>query len=226
VWKRLDPKIATSEKHAKLGFSSLTLWVMMLPHADSKGRYWANTTFIKGQCLPMFDHVRLEQVEKALEELQTVGLIHLFDSDGKRYLVYHDHEEFNPTGAIRYTRPQWPEPPSDLCKCQRREYAANTLLVTSSHSPPSSEGGTGGTATSLAKLWNDGPGERLNGKTAAAKIQAAIDVGVSVSTIQTAFWAHDRIRGLKIWEVLDPLRPNQKAAAFAARRDASGPPKL
>jgi hypothetical protein len=173
----------------------------------------------------MFEHVRLEQVEKALEELQIVGLIHLFDTDGKRYLVYHDHEDFNPTGAIRYTRPQWPEPPSDLCKCQRRECAAKPLLVTSSSSLPSSEGGTRGAATTLAKLWNDGPGERLNGKSAAAKIQAALDVGVSVDAIQTAFWAHDRIRGLRIWEVLDPMRPNQKAAAMAARRDASGPPK-
>lgn len=217
MWKRLDPKIATSEKHARLGFSSLTLWVMMLPHTDSKGRYWANAAFIKGQCMPMFDHVRLEQVEAALLDLQKVGLIHLFDVGGKRYLVFHDVEDFNPPGALRYSRPQWPDPPDDLCKCcSRRESGAKALLVSSSSSSSSSEDRRGGVgerraANALAELWNDGPGEHLTGKSAVDKIQAAIDVGVTAEAIQQAFWDHQRIRGRKIWEVLDPLRPKLDA---------------
>lgn len=140
MWKRLDQKIATSEKHTKFGFSPLTLWVMMLPHTDSKGRYWANASFIKGQCLPLFEHVRLEQVDRALLDLQEIKLIHLYDSeDGKRYLVYHDVEDFNPPGALRYTKPQWPAPPDDLCKClQRRESGVLAPLVTSPSSSTSS----------------------------------------------------------------------------------------
>lgn len=145
MWKRLDPRISTSEKHSKLGFSSLTLWVMMLPHTDSKGRYWANASYIKGQCLPLFDHVRLEQVEAALLELEKTRLIHLFDSEGKRYLVYHDVEDFNPPGALRYTKPQWPAPPEGVCRCldSRRVHAVNTLLVSSPSSSSSRLGGGG-----------------------------------------------------------------------------------
>jgi len=62
-----------------------------------------------------------------------------------------------------------------------------------------------------ADLWNEGPGEHLNGKSAAEKIQAAIDVGVDPQAIETAFWDHKAIKGRKIWEVLDPLRPKLDA---------------
>lgn len=133
MWKRLDPKIATSEKHVKLGFGPMMLWALMLPHTDSKGRYWANPAFIKGQCLPLFDAIRLEQVEAALLELEKVGLIHLFDSEGKRYLVYHDVEEFNPPGALRYQKTSWPDPDGGLCRClSRRVNAVSTTFVPSS----------------------------------------------------------------------------------------------
>jgi hypothetical protein len=220
MWKRLDPKISTSEKHSKLGFSSITLWVMMLPHTDSKGRYWANPTFIIGQCLPLFDHVRPEQIEAALLDLQKAGLIHLYDvGDGKRYLVFHDVEDFNPPGSLRYQKTSWPTPPEAVCRCvSRRESAVPTIVVSSSSSYSSSSqerrGGVGErrVANALAELWNDGPGEHLNGKSAVDKIQAAIDVGVDPQVIEQHFWDHQRIKGRKIWEVLDPLRPKDGAA--------------
>ncbi len=134
MWKKLHPKIATSEKHAKFGFNPFTLWTMMLPHTDTTGRYWANAAFIKGQCLPLFDHVRLEQVEEALLDLERVGLIHLFDVGGKRYLVYHDSPEHNPTGGLRYQKSEWPEPPPQLCGCLSRR---DNDVVTAASPPPS-----------------------------------------------------------------------------------------
>lgn len=213
MWKRLDPLIATSEKHVKLGFSSLTLWVMMLPHTDTKGRYWANAAYIKGQCLPLFDHVRLEQVEAALLDLQKVGLIHLFDSGSKRYLVFHDVQDFNPPGALRYNRPQWPEPPEDLCKCvSRRESGGIAPPISASSGDKRRFGGEkGSVAQSLVAIWNDGPGEHLSGQAALSKVQAALDVGVPAQSIEQAFWDHQSIKGRKIWEVLDPLRPKLDA---------------
>ena len=148
MWKKLHPKIATSEKHAKFGFSPFTLWTMMLPHTDTTGRYWANAAFIKGQCLPLFDHVRLEQVEEALVDLEKVGLIHLFDVGGKRYLVYHDSSEHNPTGGLKFQRSEWPAPPDGICGClSRRDNAVVTTAspplslsssLSSNPNPPSS----------------------------------------------------------------------------------------
>lgn len=108
--------MSASEKFPKLGFSHMTLWAMMLPHTDSKGRFLANATWIKGQVLPMFD-VRLEQVEASLKKLVEVGLIHLYDAGGKGYLVYHHHADFNSTGAMGNLAPKWPDPPAELCVC-------------------------------------------------------------------------------------------------------------
>jgi hypothetical protein len=116
VWKRLDQKISTSEKLASFQFTPFTLWTMMLPHADCEGRYWANPAFIKGQCLTMFD-VTPEQIEAALIELDKVGLIHLYEAEGKRCLLFHDHQEMNPPGSLRYQRPRWPTPESKRCEC-------------------------------------------------------------------------------------------------------------
>jgi hypothetical protein len=167
--------------------------------------------------LPLFDHVRLEQVEAALLDLQKVGLIHLFDvGDGKRYLVFHDVQEFNPPGGLRYQKTNWPTPPDGICRCvSRRESAVNTAFVTSSSSSSEERrGGVGERRVSnlLAEVWNDGPGEHLGGKSAADKIQAAMDVGVSAQAIEQAFWDHKRIKGRKIWEILDPLRPKEAPA--------------
>lgn len=61
--------------------------------------------------------------------------------------------------------------------------------------------------SSLASTWNKGPGLHLNGDKAAAQIQAAIDVGVDPQKIEQAFMDHTKIKGMKLWDVLDPLRP-------------------
>ncbi len=143
MWKRIDEQIAGSAKHAQLGFNAFTLWTMVLPHVDTKGRYPADAAFVRGQCLPLFQRLRLGQIHQALQELEKVGLVHLYDSaDGKRYLVYHDHSQWNPPGRLRYQRARWPEPQKALCRClgsggpgppfHERENAVKTSLVMSS----------------------------------------------------------------------------------------------
>jgi hypothetical protein len=117
VWKRLDQKISTSEKLASFKFTPFTLWTMMLPHADCEGRYWANASFIKGQALTMFQDVTHADIEAALLELDKIGLVHLYEAEGKRYLLFHDHTEMNPPGSLRYQRPRWPAPESKKCEC-------------------------------------------------------------------------------------------------------------
>jgi len=83
-----------------------------------------------------------------------------------------------------------------------------------------------GSVRFLAQKWNRGPGIHLNGDKACEQIQAAIDVGVDPQGIDVAFSNDEAIKGRKIWEVLDPLRPTQKASVTIARRDANGPPKV
>ena len=232
MWKKLHPKIATSEKHAKFGFSPFTLWTMMLPHTDTAGRYWANAAYIKGQCLPLFDHVRLEQVEEALKDLERVGLIHLFDVGGKRYLVYHDSAEHNPTGGLKFQRPEWPAPPDGICGClSRRDNAVVTAAspLSSFSSPP--------------KPPDEPPSEvrpairHLHRRALEAKIPGRKETLLSYLESWTARTDAGRVeqilmdpwtRGKTVVEIQDHFFPKnaEKDAAFAARRDANGPRKV
>lgn len=129
MWKRLDEQISLSEKHAKLSWEAFGIWTYILPNTDSKGRYPADPRVIKARCLTYRAALSLESVEAALLELQLERVIHLFDMGGKRYLVIHDHEEWNPPGALRYAEAKYPSPPLDLCECQRRERGVKTPLV-------------------------------------------------------------------------------------------------
>ena len=232
--KKIHESIALSEKHAQVSYLANVVWFFVLPHVDAFGRYRADPALIKAQCMPLFLSTRLEQVAEALNELVKAGLLHLYDSDGKKFLAYHDHEDWSPTSGFKYRKERFPAPPPGLCRCtapktQRRHNDVTNVVSSYSFSSPTPGGvggEPGGAARALAKVWNDGPGEHLGGKAACEKIQAAIDVGVTPGDIEKAFWDHERIRGLKIWDVLDPMRPNQKAVAFATRRDANGPRKI
>lgn len=138
MWKRVHPEMAASDKFPKLGFHPMTLWTMMLPQADSQGRYWASPNWIKGQVLVMFgDDVSVQDIKSALLKLAEVKLIHLYDLAGKTYLVYHDHEEHSGMGSMRYSSPKWPAPPSTICPCVNRRPLVQEVAVQEAMMPDS-----------------------------------------------------------------------------------------
>lgn len=147
MWKRLDEGISLSEKHARLSWMALGVWTYILPNTDAKGRYSADTKVIKARCMTYRDEIRLEQVEDALKELERERVLHLYTSGSKRYLVMHDHAEYNPPGALRYQDAKNPDPPDDLCQCLRQECGVKTPPVTSSSSSLSSLEGVEGEPT-------------------------------------------------------------------------------
>ncbi len=202
MWKRLDESISLSEKWARLSWAAMGIGIYILSNSDSKGRYVADSRIIKARCMTYRYDVRLELIEEALAELERENILHLYDVDGKRYLVIHAHDAWNPPGALKNSAPKYPAPVKVWCECLRPDSPI-------ANSTPDKRGlvGERRVANTLAALWNDGPGEHLNGKSAAEKCQAAIDVGVSAQDIEAAFWDHGKIKGRKIWEVLDPMRP-------------------
>lgn len=137
MWKRLDESIGLSEKHARLSWPALGVWLYLLPNTDSKGRYPADVKIIKARCMTYREEFRLEQVEAALQELSKERVLHLYHSGEKRYLVLHDHDQWNPTGALRYQGAKYPEPPPEACECQRRESGVKTPPVSLSSSSTS-----------------------------------------------------------------------------------------
>lgn len=77
----------------------------------------------------------------------------------------------------------------------------------------------------LADEWNRGPGFPINQDRGAKLIRCTIDAGADPQAIQSDFWNHDKCKGKKIWNLLDPLIPTeserqwQELVAWAKRED-------
>jgi hypothetical protein len=140
VWKRLDESISTSEKWAKLSWSTMGIGMYILANSDSKGRYDGDSRVIRARCMTYREDVRLEIIEGALSELERERVLHVYHVGQKRYIVFHDCLEWNPPGALRYQAPKYPDPPSELCECLRRESGVKAPLVTSRLVSSTSEG--------------------------------------------------------------------------------------
>lgn len=140
MWKRLDEKISLSEKHGKLSWEAFGVWVYLLANSDARGRYSGDAKVIKARCMTYRETVRLEQVEDALQELCRERVLHFYHVGSRRYVQVHDHDSWNPPGALRYQDPKHPAPPPDLCTCTGGESGVNTPLVSSSSLSTSTEG--------------------------------------------------------------------------------------
>lgn len=114
MWKRIDEKISISKKLMKVSHLAFRVWAYVLPHTDIAGRFLKD--LVKSQCLPYFS-LRLEQVDRALSELDVAGLIHMYDVSGKQYMAYHDHDDWNGLSNLKNIRTKWPSPPDKLCDC-------------------------------------------------------------------------------------------------------------
>lgn len=143
MWKRLDESISLSDKWARLSWVAMGVGIYILPNCDTKGRFPADSRIIKARCMAYRYDVRLEVIEDALLELDRERVLHLYDVNGKRYLAFHDHDDWNPPGALKNNAPKYPAPDPNLCECLRRESGAiapPVCPVLSSSTSLSSEG--------------------------------------------------------------------------------------
>lgn len=233
MWKRIDESISMSRKHGEISYQSLAVWLYLLPNTDCKGRYPADAEVILKRCMTFRRDMRLEQVEESLTELAQAVLLHLYDAQGKRWLVLHDHDQWNPTGGLRHASAKYPAPEEGICPCvaSRRDDAVRTHisspLLSSSLSSPKEEGigekpkpldvpeilteilspvnRSGSTPALLVVAWNRGTGYRISHDKGEDHVKKAIDRKADPIAIERAFWDPDVCRGKKIWEVLDPL---------------------
>ena len=113
--RMLKKNISRSEKLARLKtHKPRVLYFMMLPHLDVEGRLEANPKLIRGQIVPLLNY-SVSGVQTCLDELNEVGLIQLYDGNGKKCLAYtkfHDHQNLRKdreAASEHPTPPQLPE---------------------------------------------------------------------------------------------------------------------
>jgi hypothetical protein len=238
MWKRLDEDISLSERHAALPWQTLGVWMYILPNADTKGRYSGDAKVVKARCMTLRDDIRLEQVEEALVQLTNGGLIHRYDVGGKRYLVLHQYEKYNPSGNLKYQDAKFPDPPAGLCSCvgsvsNDREstdslslsHVKSTEGVQGEPTPPPEPPpkprqakGLSPQAT-LVSFWNDQrERQRITLEKGVHQIETAMAGGVPYQEIEQAVWTQERCKGKALFNVLDELRKEH-----AAKQRKSGP---
>jgi len=101
--------------------------------------------------------IRLGQIEDALLELSYAKLIHLFDVGSRRYLVFHDHQQWNPPSNLKYAKGIYASPPPGTCICCKsiESNPDETALVSSSSSSTGLRGVQGGEGASKAISGDD-----------------------------------------------------------------------
>lgn len=99
----------------KAGPLGVLLFTWLIPHADDWGRFIADPVEVKLTVLPAFD-VTPEEVDSALKAMAEVGLIILYEVDGKRYLSFkrnsfYKYQNYIPVNKRKTDNSQYPPPP-------------------------------------------------------------------------------------------------------------------
>ena len=79
---------------AAISPESAMLWPWLLPYFDDWGRADANPRRIKGEIVPLFDHVTTATVDAALKHFADAKVITLYEVDGARYMCIDPQKWF------------------------------------------------------------------------------------------------------------------------------------
>ena len=70
------------------------LWPYLLTRMDDWGRAEASVVSIKAESFPLFEVVTRSVIESTLKALDSVGLIELYEVDGRRYMAIEPEQWF------------------------------------------------------------------------------------------------------------------------------------
>jgi len=92
----ISATLGRSKKYNQLPdhFTKL-VYIHTLTSADEQGRIEADAIAIYGDHFVIDPEANLDRIETALTELDRVGLIHLYEADGKRYAQFVDFDKHN-----------------------------------------------------------------------------------------------------------------------------------
>lgn len=102
----IKESIRTSDSINQLKPIEEILFYRLIVSCDDYGRFDGRSAIIKGACFPLKD-ITVKDIEKALLNLSTVGMIILYKVDGKPYLQLTNWEQHQ---TIRAKKSKYPEP--------------------------------------------------------------------------------------------------------------------
>jgi hypothetical protein len=111
--RMIHEAICNSQKLARVSCEAEVVYHRLLTKADDYGRYFGTAMIVQNNCFGA-GKLKLPNVEKALAELHSVGLIQLYDVNGERYIYIIKWEEKQ---RVRAGKSKFPEPPTIADNC-------------------------------------------------------------------------------------------------------------
>ena len=103
----IKESICTSDSLDGLGWFEEVLFYRLIVNCDDYGRFDGRTAVIKNRLFPLKENLTLKSVESAINKLATAGLVNLYTSDGKPYLLlptWNEHQN------VRAKKSKYPDP--------------------------------------------------------------------------------------------------------------------
>lgn len=119
----LKESICTSDTLDQLSWAEEVFWYRLIVNCDDFGRFDARPAILKSRLFPLKSSVTEKTVKDALKKLSTVGLVTLYEYEGKPYLQLATWEKHQQVRAKKSKYPAF-DPScnqliSDDCKCPR-----------------------------------------------------------------------------------------------------------
>lgn len=146
----LKEGICTSDSIDSLSWFEEVLFYRLIVNCDDYGRFDGRTSVIKNRLFPLKENITAQSVKKAIDKLATVGLVALYEFEGKPYLQLPTWEKHQ---IVRAKKSKYPPFDTDLkasanicmqmqsneSKCFRNPIQSNTNPIRNNESESISE---------------------------------------------------------------------------------------
>lgn len=128
----IKENIRTSNKVNRITDAGFRFWIYLMTYVDDYGRGSADLDILKGFVYPKQVNKTRKNVEDALKELASIGLIRLYDVDGEPFLYFPNWDEHQ---TVRNKRSKFPAPHEDCIQSATtcKQLQANVSVIQSEY---------------------------------------------------------------------------------------------
>ena len=196
----LKEGICTSDQINELSWFEEALFYRLIVNCDDYGRFDGRVPVIKNRLLPLKENLTAKQVKDGINKLASVGLVILYEYDGKPFLhlpTWNDHQ------SVRAKRSKYPAPEDgiitheSICKQMKSDASIchRNPIQSESNPNPNPNPNAHKRAEDFDIFWNAYPRKEGKQKARAAFEKVAVPVEDLINAIEqqknSAQWAKD-----------------------------------
>lgn len=122
----LKESICISDSIDSLSWFEEVLFYRLIVNCDDFGRFYGKAAIIKNRLFPLKDKLTTNTVEAAIERLASIGIVTMYEYDGKPYLYLPSWDSHQ---TRRATKSKFPDPPENQSNNQLHESEINCMQM-------------------------------------------------------------------------------------------------